>query len=488
MTKQTVKPRNSLSISYRKVNTVYFAKKESIDIKSSDTINYSFGSNGNNTSNAKGKKKIATIIFNKEMNSSRLNDADKRSSISEIIGVLTEDTYNKGDVIKIPLLREKVSFKKINKAGLGDEIYVISETENLKDQEIRFNIRQANEDGLENKDKSIRVQQNNEDAVMCSSIVGEFGCDSDTIENAADFKDWAIAKITLEPKDAKIKKSYLDYFSECKITKIYLVIDAENNDKGVIETIYDEVFDATPNVWLKEEGKQFLLEMKKENSEYYIYKTGKIKLIKGINDKNNYYVEKGDNQFQLIYTLSKNSDGVVKIPDSGNGFGKYGTTDAGGVSGLETVGVGDRYLLPKTAAALFGIINEVNDKGWTVDLGDMSSSNGSDPWQSGFSHHAGHGHNGNRKGKDVDFRYLNTSGKSFQGYNSSSNFDPDKNKTLFELAYKYGFKKNYCTNMNTVFGGNILGVSDVPEHIDHGHIGLSDIDLEEVDNIKATIL
>ncbi|MCF6349810.1 MAG: hypothetical protein L3J23_02115 [Flavobacteriaceae bacterium] len=59
---------------------------------------------------------------------------------------------------------------------------------------------------------------------------------------------------------------------------------------------------------------------------------------------------------------------------------------------------------------------------------------------------------------------------------------------LTELAHKYGFKKNYCTNVVTVFGESISGVSNVSEHKDHGHIGLSDIDLEEIENINVTIL
>jgi len=227
---------------------------------------------------------------------------------------------------------------------------------------------------------------------------------------------------------------------------------------------------------------------KSENSQYYIHKTGRIKLIKGVSSKHDYYVEKEKNKFKLLYTLDKNSHGMVKIPDSGGGFDRYGTNDAGGTSGNETVGKGDRYVLPKTAAALFGLINEINEKGWEIDLGDMSSENGSDPWQSGFSHHAGHGHNGTRKGLDVDFRYLNSSGKSFQGKNTSSSFDSSKNKTVFELAHKYGFKKNYCTNVVVVFGESISGVSNVSDHKDHGHIGLSDIDLEEVEQVNVKII
>lgn len=220
-------------------------------------------------------------------------------------------------------------------------------------------------------------------------------------------------------------------------------------------------------------------------SEYYTYKSGKIKLIKGAEKKHAYYVEKEAGKFKLLYVLEENEHGMVKIPSSGSGFGRYSGVDAGGVSGGETVGQGDHYLLPKTAACLFGIISEVDEKGWKIDLGDMSSENGSDPWGAGSSHHAGHGHLGKRKGLDCDFRYLNTSGISYQGNNTNSIFDKEKNKTVFNLAYTYGFRKNFCANPVTIFGNSILGVIHDSGHADHGHIGLTDIDLEEVESLNV---
>lgn len=221
-------------------------------------------------------------------------------------------------------------------------------------------------------------------------------------------------------------------------------------------------------------------------SEYYIYKSGKIKLKKGTQKSHGYYVEKFEGKFKLLYTLEENDFGMVKIPDSGSGFNRYGGVDAGGVSGSENVGEGDHYLLPKTASALFGIINEVDEKGWEIHLGDMSSKNGSDPWGAGSFHHAGHGHNGTRKGLDCDFRYLNTSGKSFHGLNTNSIFDAEKNKTFFNIAYKYGFRKNFCANPVTVLGSAVLGVIHQRDHDDHGHIGLTDLDIEEVQSITVT--
>ena len=110
----------------------------------------------------------------------------------------------------------------------------------------------------------------------------------------------------------------------------------------------------------------------------------------------------------------------------------------------------------------------------------MSSSSGSDPWQPGASHHAGHGHLGTRKGKDVDFRYLGVNGKSFQGLNTAPNFDKEKNITFFEIAYKFGFRKNFCTGAEHILGKRVLGVRDIKSHKDHGHIGLTSENIEEI--------
>jgi len=188
----------------------------------------------------------------------------------------------------------------------------------------------------------------------------------------------------------------------------------------------------------------------------------------------------------MQYTLTKNSFGLVKFPESGNGFGRYGEMDTGGISAIENVGKGDHYLLPQTAAALFGIISEVKEKNWEVHFGDMSSENGSDPTSSperARSHHAGHGHKGKQSGLNIDFRYLNKNGKSFQGTSSSNSFDDFKNKEFFRISFKFGFNKNYAT------GKNYSGVNPrVGGHYDHGHIGTLSIDFETVEKLNVNII
>ena len=107
----------------------------------------------------------------------------------------------------------------------------------------------------------------------------------------------------------------------------------------------------------------------KENHQYYIYKSGAIKYFKGETKYYEYYVETGTKEkstiFKKIMVLEKNKYGVVKFPETGTGFRRYGTIDKGGNSTLpkEFVGEGDHYLLPQTAAALFGVTNDIAQKG-----------------------------------------------------------------------------------------------------------------------------
>jgi RHS repeat-associated protein len=214
--------------------------------------------------------------------------------------------------------------------------------------------------------------------------------------------------------------------------------------------------------------------------DHYISNNGSIRTVQTDDSFDRFYVQNyaSETGFRLAGQLDKNDAGLVQFPASGAGFSRYGSSDAGGnsTSPLETVGQGDHFLKPETAAALFGLVNKLNTEfGFNLSLGDMSSSNGSDPWQPSFQtatssgHHAGHGHLGKRSGLDVDFRYLNTNGNSFQSANAfvSNSFSSVKNQTVYEAAATFGFTKNYQGK-----SGNLNGVTKVGGHNDHGHLGL----------------
>lgn len=207
--------------------------------------------------------------------------------------------------------------------------------------------------------------------------------------------------------------------------------------------------------------------------DHYINSDGSITTVETDDEFDRFYVQNDQGTgYNLMATLNKNAQGLVQFPATGNGFGRYGTVDAGGTSTnpAENVGQGDHWLRPEAAAALFGLSNELRKQGINISWGDMSSSNGSDPWQPGQRHHAGHGHNGRRSGMDADFRYINNQGQSFQSATATSDpqFNLDYNTSVYTTAQRFGFTSNYQgTN------GTVPGVTQVAGHNDHGHLGLN---------------
>ncbi|XOV68328.1 MAG: glycoside hydrolase family 108 protein [Fluviicola sp.] len=225
--------------------------------------------------------------------------------------------------------------------------------------------------------------------------------------------------------------------------------------------------------------------------DFYIKEDGTILTVQGNSNTYRYFMIKrpvAAECYQEVLRVDKNEHGLVLFPDNGTGFGRYGTVDAGGKQGGVTYGHGDHFVLPETAAALLGLTTYLNrEYNFTLDLGDMSSSNGQDPWQPGFEHHAGHGHGGNRKGLDVDFRYLNTNGVSFQSSNAfaSSSFSATNNQRVFDTAKTFGFTRNYQGT-----SGTLSGVTKVSGHNDHGHLGLvhSDLNWRNVPNAPGQVV
>lgn len=70
---------------------------------------------------------------------------------------------------------------------------------------------------------------------------------------------------------------------------------------------------------------------------------------------------------------------------------------------------------------------------------------------------------------DVDFRYLNTDGNSFQSRNAfkSTSYSTLNNQRVYDASATFGFTKNYQGR-----SGNLTGVTKMGEHNDHGHLGL----------------
>ena len=221
--------------------------------------------------------------------------------------------------------------------------------------------------------------------------------------------------------------------------------------------------------------------------DYLIRKNGQIDVVKTDDKFDRFFIEAAPESkngnvstelYSMVAQLDKNEAGLVKFPDSGDGFTSYGAVEKGGVSSgvkkgapfTENVGSGDSFVEPKTAAALFGVVNELKGQGLSISFGDMSSSNGSDPANagSGTFHHAGHGHMGKRSGLDADFRYIGINGSSYQGEMNNQSFSINNNKSVYDAASRFGFDPKNTYQGTT---GSVPGVKTMGGHNNHGHLG-----------------
>lgn len=220
--------------------------------------------------------------------------------------------------------------------------------------------------------------------------------------------------------------------------------------------------------------------------DWFIKRDGSIDVYRTGDTFDRFYVQhENTDEFTMKGQLEKNQFGLVEFPQSGWGFTSYNSfvsgryVEQGGYDKVvkEQTGIGDHWLRPVVAAALFGLTNSARNRlGTTIALGDMSSSNGSDPWNpndtgwGNHGHHGGHGHAGNKSGEDIDWRYVDKNGNSQRGeFKSGSKiFDKAKNEALYTLAEKWGFTKNY-TGLSTP----ILGVKREGGHDNHGHFGFT---------------
>ena len=214
--------------------------------------------------------------------------------------------------------------------------------------------------------------------------------------------------------------------------------------------------------------------------DYYVGRDGEIQVVSTEDNYDRFFIQCmnscGEYEYTQVAQLDKNDSGLVEFPANGDGFSRYGGVDSGGYDpnargGPEEVGSGDHFLQPEVAAALFGMISDLSDQGISISLGDMSSSNGSDPWESGSIHHSGHGHHGKRSGMDADFRYINDNGVSFQSSTATtdSQFSAANNSSVYNTAERYGFAKNYQGKS----GESMPNATRAAGHDDHGHLGIN---------------
>lgn len=417
-----------------------------------------------------------------------------------------------------------VDFEQINEGILGRDVYVIVETEDFYDtitptierDNIVITVKTADNRLTGTADESILIRNcvEQEDTDCITVAVGNLDALNDSegncpYGNTADFSDKAIVKVGIRPNARNEFNTWAENVQNATTAPNVILNVKPEDDEAIVQygqaqawsNIHPDGYDFTENTYGLENKNVYEIyhgdnsfntfDNHRVNNNDVQKRIGRI-LNAQTSQVEYFYFDSIDNTIS-IDELTINDSGLVLFPDDGDGFGRYGAVDEGGTDNVvrprraeEVVGQGDHYLMPLTAAALFGVTQEVNSRNWNVDFGDMSSENGSDPWQESYvttsnrnrsrGHHAGHGHLGRRSGLDVDIRYLDDNGNSFQGTINNANFNDANNVTLFQIAFDYGFHSNYATTKSHYAGVN----PNVGNHLDHGHWGLGNINPQTI--------
>ncbi|WP_407322395.1 hypothetical protein R5O21_14690 [Tenacibaculum maritimum] len=208
----------------------------------------------------------------------------------------------------------------------------------MPDREITLNLKQGGDtDALTTTKEPIYVTQNNKKVFAFKAVVGEFSQKSNAL-NAADFKDHAIAKITLQSTDQQENKQYKDALNkaEGKTSPFYIAMDAEPANQNWFEVKYEEVFDNRPNLWYYGEGNWF--ELKVDNI-LNIYHTGEISKLdfKGLKEVSYVYHDKNGGKHNL------GTFDVIEVQKWSYGTKHKWKTKEGGEWKTITIGSKTRY-------------------------------------------------------------------------------------------------------------------------------------------------
>jgi len=177
-----------------------------------------------------------------------------------------------GEVVKVTIKEKtgsKVTFTKLDKATVGEEVYIVVETLHLEEETLLINILQGEEDVLVKKDEIVTVQQDDKDISLIKVKVGNY-CNEKEVTNKDEFIDKAIVKIKLKPKAEAKQKEWEDGLKCVGGAKalLYLLVDAhsENSIKNfkseyVLYKGYKGGKDDSnaPNHFLNEDGAWFEL-------------------------------------------------------------------------------------------------------------------------------------------------------------------------------------------------------------------------------------
>lgn len=253
-----------LKILQQKVSKAYFAKREEESVEKPDKVNY-VAQSGDSL------PKIAKKFDVK---------------VSDLTRTGTSDGLWVGETVIVKKMKKvgvKVKFTKIDEVSIGNEAYVIVETEYLQDEKLIIEILQGEEDVLVKKDQAVTVLYDGNYTSCIETTVGAY-CDEEEITNKDDFIDWGISKVQFKPENDDKKKEWEEGLNcaGSKKAHLYLYIDAHTENLIPNFQPHYMLYDGfkggsdnsfVPNHFLNEDNQWFTL---KQSGIIDIYQTGEI--------------------------------------------------------------------------------------------------------------------------------------------------------------------------------------------------------------------
>ncbi len=192
----------------------------------------------------------------------------------ESITTTNQHSLNIGQQITLPSTvaakekKKKITFKKTSTGSIGNEMYVVVETELLQGKTMAINIRQGKEKGIEEEHTNVMLKDDQDNYhEMIKTTVGGM-CETDYL-NKDDFADQAIFKLSIDTNDKEKKKAWTKALEEAtdKKTLLYIITDAhtlegqtELNITYLGDTEEGEMRgEKVTNRWLDVEGQWFEL-------------------------------------------------------------------------------------------------------------------------------------------------------------------------------------------------------------------------------------
>jgi|GEM_PF-3072526 len=237
----------TISIAFPHIKKAYFAKM--VQHSSIQTAPYTVAS-GDTLGEIARAHNTTVQAIQEENNIANIN----RISVGQILLVPTED-----------VTRGRVTFERINGARMGEEVFIVVETENFRSRTIKMNIRQGQEEVIAGIDSEIEVEFDGQHTILVETEVGAFSSSGD-FENSEELQDLAVAKVKIEPatNEAKGEWSCAISESEDEFSRLYLLVDAHSDNSDIPVEAFNyygqnEGTDSKKNLWLDMDGLWFQL-------------------------------------------------------------------------------------------------------------------------------------------------------------------------------------------------------------------------------------